>query len=268
MHQRSRRGSPSQSAVDGESLQTDVMRFMAIIGFCLVAIMALVRDVSPPVSVQAKAAPEPISEPEPIVETLAEPVVEVVSEVVTERPSHRIELVSETPVPVPRPAPAVVAQPEVELEVVPESEALVAVAPDLQDSVEPAQELPESEEGLSLRFHSDRDFLRLITSGEVGLYLFNDNSAFKLARNLGFQSAPAPRQLYEVMPQTIPAAISASADRAVSQPSLFKWGVAMPARIEQRIASLVATQTSGQLVVDRRGLVRHEATKTRGDQGS
>ena len=34
---------PRHQPGDGDSLQTDVMRFMAIIAFCLIAILALVR---------------------------------------------------------------------------------------------------------------------------------------------------------------------------------------------------------------------------------
>ncbi len=36
-----------RSGEDMEHLQTDVMRFMAILGFCLVAIFALVRSIPP-----------------------------------------------------------------------------------------------------------------------------------------------------------------------------------------------------------------------------
>ena len=36
------------ASADNESLQADVMRFMAIIAFCLIAILALVKDTPPP----------------------------------------------------------------------------------------------------------------------------------------------------------------------------------------------------------------------------
>ncbi len=233
VHLRSRSVASSHAAVDGESLQADVMRFMAIIGFCLVAIMALVRDVRPPVTPQA-ANPDSIAVSAPIPEPTSS-VPEIVSTPRAITPV--IDLV-----------PPVVEPPTI-LAAIP-----VPIAP-----ITPAtQSESEPEEGLSLRFHSDRDFLRLITAGDVGLYLFKDQTAFRLAKNYAFEAAPAPHKLYELMPQTIPTAIGRSAAAAVNDTAGFKWGVVMPARIEQRIASLVATQSSGQLVVDRLGAVRHE----------
>lgn len=249
VYARSRSGASSNAGIDGESLQADVMRFMAIIGFCLVAIMALVRDVNPP---SAHQLPEPTqkpmqesvsaSEPAPEPEAPIEPVIE--PQIVQTKPAlPKPVVVREVPFAAP-----VIDAPK------PLQEAAVASVP----NPVPVPVQAEPEEGLSLRFHSDRDFLRLITSGEVGLYLFKDQTAFRLAKNYAFQEAPAPHQLYELMPQTIPAAISASADAAVSHAERFKWGVVMPAHIERRIASLVALESNGQLVIDRFGAVRLE----------
>ena len=44
------------AGIDGESLQADVMRFMAIIAFCLLAILALVRDVEAPAAARKEPA--------------------------------------------------------------------------------------------------------------------------------------------------------------------------------------------------------------------
>lgn len=238
VHLRSRSGASSHAAVDGESLQADVMRFMAIIGFCLVAIMALVRDVRPPVA-QPASSPDSIVVPAPIPE-----------------PASLIPEIVSTPraiTPVIDPEPPVVEPPMILAASPMPIAPITSILPTTRSEPE-----PEPEDGLSLRFHSDRDFLRLITAGDVGLYLFKEQTAFRLAKNYAFEAAPAPHKLYELLPQTIPAAIGRSAAAAVSDTGGFKWGVVMPARIEQRIASLVATQSSGQLVVDRFGSVRHE----------
>jgi len=76
-------------------LQTDVMRFMAILSLCLVAIFALVQSmpVAPPVvpvaeaeaNVEAVADPVPVAEPEPEarVEAVPEPQVVVPPKLVT-----------------------------------------------------------------------------------------------------------------------------------------------------------------------------------------
>jgi hypothetical protein len=51
-------------ASDSESLQADVMRFMAIIAFCLIAVLALVRDAEPPLAPVA-GEPVEVSAPDP-----------------------------------------------------------------------------------------------------------------------------------------------------------------------------------------------------------
>ena len=259
----------NSTGIDGESLQADVMRFMAIIAFCLVAIMALVRDVAPPGSPQvavAEAEPEPLKpKPAPV---LPKPVREEPPAtrplVAKAEPEPDVEPIAEAaPVPVPIPAP--VSEPIAErviepvVEVVTEAVAKEAVAQEaiVEAVVEPAPAPEAEEEGLTLRFHSDRDFLRLIGKGDVAVYLFQPNSTLKLSRDYAFSETRAPGALYELMPETIPAAVASAARAAVVDVAAYRWGVQMPGRIERRIRSLVATERSGQLVINRFGEVRH-----------
>ncbi len=51
--------------INTAGLEADVMRFMAIIAFCLIAIMALVKDVEPQTTVEAQAALVPQAAPVP-----------------------------------------------------------------------------------------------------------------------------------------------------------------------------------------------------------
>ena len=97
-----------------------------------------------------------------------------------------------------------------------------------------------------------------MSGGDVALYLFDETRAFRLERNYALREAKPPAQLYELMPQTIPAGIRVAANGVVSDAIRFKWGVQMPNRIARRIATLVQSETSGQLVIDRFGSVRHE----------
>ena len=218
------------------------MRFMAIIGFCLVAIMALVRDVNPP------AARVAVPEASIVVDSSPKPLPKFVND----SQAVAVEL---------RPAPGAVTRLERVVVATPKPIVVPEPTPGPLPMASAAEMPASSEEGLSLRFDSDRAFLRLVTSREVGLYLFNDESVFRLNSSYAFRKAPAAGQLYELMLQTMPSAIRAAADAVVSNTGQFRWGVAMPAHIERRIAALVALEHSGQLVVDRFGAVRHEPGK-------
>ena len=124
----------------------------------------------------------------------------------------------------------------------------------------PAPE-PESEQGLSLRFASDRDFMRLVAKGDIQVYAFSEGErVFGLARNFEFQPASAPGRLYELLPDTIPRVVRAALDRATRSAAEFAWGIRIPPRLEGQIREYVDTATVGELVIDRYGQVHHHAS--------
>jgi hypothetical protein len=193
---------------DNDSLQTDVMRFMAIIGFCLMAVLAVVRNVEPTVSPVA-------AEPKPAMDD-AIPVPETV-------------------------------EPE-----------QIAAQPPLQSEPQPdSQQTPQAERGLSLRFATDRDFLRLVTKGEIHVYAYKTHTVLGLDRNFDFLSAEPPGRVYELLPETIPSLIFAALGRATSQSNSYTWGVRMPRKLEGKIRHFVERGVHGELVIDRYGEVHH-----------
>lgn len=107
--------------MDEASLQTDVMRFMAIVAFCLVAILAVVRNVDAPNPVPPTAAVDvPVAAP-PIPVQLPEPPPQIsppatVPEVSVAKPAEPIAkpMPMEEPQPMPEPAPESVREPEPE----------------------------------------------------------------------------------------------------------------------------------------------------------
>ncbi|MDP6377937.1 MAG: hypothetical protein QF515_10730 [Pseudomonadales bacterium] len=219
-----------------DQLQTDVMRFMAIIAFCLMAVLALVKaapyEPTPPAPA---TAPEPEVElPLPdtrasILEVHTQP--DTVTEPQVEEPPARIASTVEQPVarvqptehPAPDPAP-----PE----------------PDVRD-----------EQGLSLRFASDRDFLRLLSKGDMSLFAFDAQRVLTLDPDYRFVPAEAPHQVYEVLFATIPDAIKR---RAPSDPAL-SWGVVLPRHTTRIIREYVDEGLTGDLSINRFGEVRYVA---------
>ncbi|MEM6707432.1 MAG: hypothetical protein AAF648_01475 [Pseudomonadota bacterium] len=140
------------------------------------------------------------------------------------------------------------------------SSAAMAPIPEAAGDPEP-QAQDDEEQGLSLRFATDQDFLRLIARGDVGVYLFSaavaDPAAFKLAQDYSFRQAAAPRQLFEMLPDTIPEQIRNRARRALANDPALRFGLEFPLRIQTQIERYVSQVQSGELLIDRYGRVRH-----------
>ncbi len=270
-------------AADGESLQADVMRFMAIIAFCLIAILALVRNAEPPAAqstseapatgadvdaaqavsdqpVELALAPTPAPPADPVMATPL-PVFEP-----SPRPERLVRVpprapkAAEPPSPEPVHAEPVHAEPvqaetvETPVETKPKSAAPNRAEP------EPVQPERATERGLSLRFASDRDFMRLITKGEIQVYAFQAGErVLGLAKNYEFAQAPAPGRLYELLPETIPRMVMAALERATRDADGFAWGIRLPADLEAKIRAYVDRDSVGELIIDRYGEVHHRA---------
>lgn len=208
------RPADSYSAV-GESLQADVMRFMAIIAFCLIAILALVRSVEPEADSEPAVAEVPREEP------------------VAPQPA--------------KPAPA---------DPAPAERTAAAPAEPAQPAPAPTPAPPPEQEGLSLRFASDRDFLRLVSRGDIRVFAFNDAEVLSLDADFSFQPAAAPGRIHELLAATIPdLVIGALPARAAAD--AYNWGIAMPDRLARQIRGYVEDGATGELVINRFGEVRH-----------
>ena len=262
---------------DNESLQADVMRFMAIIGFCLIAILALVRNVDAP--------PEPNTQPAQVQLAQTPPPIVPVARVTTKPAERRVLVVRQQPAapePVPaRPEPAE-PEPEPVSPIVPEPVPVLApvpapikTAPAEPEPVQPepiesepevqtadaaAPQVPQDEPGLTLRFASDRDFLRLIARGDVTVYALREDRVLGLGKDYEFRRSSAPGHIYELNLATIPNLVSAAFRRSSDGGDGFTWGVALPGRIESQIRNYVQTQSSGVLLIDRFGEVRYVGT--------
>jgi signal-induced proliferation-associated 1 like protein 3 len=256
--------------LDTESLQTDVMRFMAIIGFCLIAILALVRNVEPP-PVDEVAATET-----PVVEEEVE--IEIPPPVVVKRPP--IAPVVKLPLPpiapvVKRPAPPIT-RPLVELKPPPPKIAptplprlIVKKAPPPVEPAEPAKtavpavpEVPPSAdepEGLVLRFTSDNDFLNLVSARRVQVYAWTDAHAYRLDAGFALHEAEHPGRVFELLAETIPGAIRANLARLAEDAEGFTWAVSFPPDIEANLTRLRGQHTAGLLLIDRNGGIEHVA---------
>ena len=224
-------------------LQTDIMRFMAILALCLVAIFALVQSIplvpEAPSQSPAPAAPPPLA-------TVPEP-----------RPAM--------PDPVPaRPA----AEPEkaVRLTRSPWTPALVPrqqpVEQPLVEQSATASDAP-AEEGFTLRFESDLALTRLVAAGKVGFFAFADGRARRMTisdNRISFWDASAPNRYHEMEAGTVPRPVVDALARAGVDTAEVDWGVTLPGKLRGQLDELMRDHSGGALVIGGDGKLRLEAS--------
>lgn len=239
---------------DNESLQTDVMRFMAIIAFCLIAILTLVKNVD---------APPPVIEP---VANVPEPVVRerlpLTQDPVGVALAGGDSAANDSDVGAASAANATAPKTDhSRLKPLPRKTVVTrtvrALAAPSSDTNSPDN---SQDTGLSLRFASEGDFLRLISRGDVTVFAYRDDTVWALSRDYVFRNSRAPKQIYELEPNTIPRLVSEAFLRNHASPSNFTWGVSLPRRIESQIQSYIQRVGNGVLLIDRFGEVRHVGT--------
>ena len=242
---------PLSRGIDAEGggaadLQTDVMRFMAILSLCLMAIFALVQSIplAPvmPEPAQTEATPalqstEP--EPEPVIEQVIEP---------------------ETEIRLTRPAPAkmVVRQEQVVLqrptrEPVRRADPMV---PDdaLETTIADAQ---PSKEGFTLQFETDAALTRLVARQIVGFYAITPNKSLRMNidnNEISFWPASLPAKFHEMDESTVPEAVLAAYRNGNSMTGL-KWGVTLPADMSRELSGYLSSNSGGALVIAGNGQI-------------
>ena len=224
-------------------LQTDVMRFMAILSLCLVAIFALVQSIpaQAPPPPQADAVTEPTT-PEP------DPVPKSPEPVVAEAPAP---IVAPEPAPAPKPeVPAVVAAPTP-----------TAPPPKIEQPPSPSEPAPpEPQEGFTLRFASDQALTALVAREDIGFYAIGPEGASRMQFDRGrveFWQASVPKQYHEMHASTVPRTVR-DALRRSGRTADVVWAVTLPSRLSKDLNRFLANYTGGDLVIAANGSMRRE----------
>ena len=273
---------PAASAAAGsdtDALQTDVMRFMAIIGLCLMAVFALVQ------SIPAQKPVKPVQ----------------VVPAATVRQAIQNEIQQEN-----QPQQQQVQQLQVELDALKsekdQTQVLLAVAQqryeEVTGQIQQAREVRERQElaarkqpsssqaekaasnkpppvpeappaakpqGFTLRFASAAALDRLITVGSVSLYGMTDQQAWRLSMQAGRPAVARtslPTLFHEMAAATVPAYYIRSLDNMADGPgpAPVVWGVQLPPATQVAITTLVEQQQAqgepgGALVIQDNGQV-------------
>ena len=235
-------------------LQTDIMRFMAILSMCLLAIFALVQSI-PLAPVEATEPPEVVAiETPPVVARPAEPTPEVP---VSAPPQAGKTVVLTRPKWIPKYTPAVkpVAPPDPQ-PVAEETPAPVEPAPEPQPE-------PTEEEGFTLRFASDAALMRAVAAQHVGLYAIEQGRARRMTvseSRISFWDASTPNTFHEMESGTVPLPVIEALGRAGAGTDNVSWGVTLPGRMKTQLDDLLHAHRGGSLIITADGDIHWEAS--------
>ena len=252
-------------------LQTDIMRFMAILALCLVAIFALVQSipltpVAPQEPVAAETVPvDPVVHEEPVE---AETVVPVVEQARPSQaaPAETVTLTRPKWVPRFQPSDPVITETTAEpvpvatkAEPVPVEKTAAPAA--IETPVEPSP--PAETQGFTLRFESDAALMRAVAASHVGLYAIENNKAQRMTvsnSRISFWSASTPNAFHEMEAATVPRAVVDALARTGSDTDDVNWGVTLPGKMKTRLEALMQAHSGGSLIIGAGGDIRWEAT--------
>lgn len=246
------------AADDDSELQADVMRFVAIVALCIVAISSIVEDAdrahreTQTAELAAPPRTQSLVEPPPPSEVPVEPVVAV------PEPAKRIDPPMVPAPPVPPPVSATVRTGGVAPITPPVESAPKTAAP-----VDPADEpVPTDtvvpEKGFTLRFESDAALLRLVARGDAALYLFDRDAVLRLAfaqEGPRFQAAPQPGQFHAITPDTVPNVLKDVAAESGHEVDSLVWGVTLPESTTAALAEILRQHDGGLLIIRANGRV-------------
>jgi hypothetical protein len=239
-------------------LQTDIMRFMAILSMCLLAIFALVQSI-PLTPVETSPPTEAVvAETQPVVVEPAEPPPEVpVAEPTpTDKP---VTLTRPKWVPKYTPAQKPVVTPVAKPAAV-ETPAPAEAQPQPQPAPEPE---PIEEEGFTLRFASDAALMRAVAAQHVGLYAIEQGRARRMSvsdSRISFWDASTPNAFHEMESGTVPRPVIDALDRAGAATDAVSWGVTLPGRMKAQLDELLHAHRGGSLIITADGDIHWEAS--------
>lgn len=237
---------PSREDVELESLHTDVMRFIAILGLCLAAIFSLVHSAS-----QQPQSNSPDEHPIAIAsaDSRADPIALAASSPKAEPVTSPLQptVAPITPAPA-RHGEATAPQPDTSPGTTPTSPATPTLSPTQSALTARAESTPETRAGFSLEFESVQALEQLLQTGKIQLYIRQADRFWSVDMNGQKVPVSAPDQYYQMQADTVPAAIR-TIIMASTPDTVVSWGVALPVTITRQIQTLTASQTSGELLI-------------------
>jgi hypothetical protein len=107
-----------------------------------------------------------------------------------------------------------------------------------------------------LRFESDAALLRLVATGQIGLYAIAARRAQRMTvRNsrISFWDASTPKALHEMEATTVPGVVVDALTRTAIDFDAVSWGVTLPGKLKTQLDALMQQHDNGSLVIDANG---------------
>lgn len=266
---------PLNRGMDAEAggladLQTDVMRFIAILALCLVAIFSLVQSI-PLAPIINQPPPAGTEAPQPDVSQTAAP------EPAARQPGKAEPVIIEHAPPasakeekslvITRPAPQRIPVKRAPTEIVNASTAARPAEAERAsekpvERAAPTPTPPATPKGFTLRFETDLALTRLVARNEVGLYAITPEKSLRMNVNRGdlsFWAASLPNEFHEMDEATVPEEVLGALRRAGSvKTSDVKWGVTLPPDMRQQLNRYLSEYNEGALIIGGDGTLRRE----------
>lgn len=243
-----------------EALQTDVMRFMAIIGLCLMAIFSIVQSLpyqavekTPQIEVdvlsmqnEIKLLDDTVKQKQQAEQQLEQTLVKKRGQltVLKQRIQQEQEALSQ------------LQKQQLKKTIDQLNEFVVEKTTTEQKTVKPVVE----KKGFSLRFASDQTILGLLKQKQIGLYIMTGNKSWKLSSlSKGWRiiKAKKPKQYHQMSETTVPSVLRQVVRKQLSiqHRSQVIWAVALPKLITDSISQRVKNKQGGDLVIGGDGKV-------------
>jgi hypothetical protein len=240
-------------------LQTDVMRFMAIISLCLVAIFAIVQSIPLGPVARQELPPEGLDIESSVVETSLQKPQQTSPEpepvLIRPEPARRPQ--REEPVTLQRP----IIEPVRRVPSNPPPPQPTTIANAARTTSDPSAS-NDSQVGFTLRFESDSVLTRLVERNTVGLFAIASDRSMRLnidSGRMGFWAASTPKEIHEMEEATVPQTVLDAYIRSRgSGGSAVKWGVSIPPTMSRQLSRFLSEHEGGSLIIGAGGLLRLE----------
>ncbi|RDH85801.1 MAG: hypothetical protein DIZ78_10110 [endosymbiont of Escarpia spicata] len=253
-----------------DELQTDVMRFMAILGFCLMAIFALVQSLPQAASEEPKVVEEKTdnSRLEQEQQTLIASLEQLNADLEQQQQKQR-RITDEQK--------ALTTQSQqkqqqlslLNLKIKQRQKDLSALDQQLKKKpqtvtpveVQKTNTAKDEEPGFELRFSSDQALKHLVQNKRIQLYALGSEAAWKLTFTNGktvFHVTPFPRRYHEMTSETVPGEVLQAYRQlpVTTSGTPVVWGVELPSLLQEKIQRLMQESSGGLLIIDALGHVK------------
>jgi len=236
MVRRNNRGQGTSADTEVHMMETDIMRFLAIISLCLAIVFAIASGKgSGKSNTELKATPQQVTSQKETVKPVAIKPIAIKSIVIKPIATQQVTTQSVTPKQITTPQSKITKQP---------------VNKHAANKANPTT--PTTKKGFQLSFESDSVFTQLIQQQKIKLFKFNKKQTYHWQG--GWLKVEKPLKYYQLHRETLPSAYQTTLQATDT------LGVVLSKTTEKKLQQLVNKYTSGLLVINSKANVLRKPT--------